>query len=706
MKVAVMGLCLFCLTASAQRDTSRLDLGWMSLDRNLTQTITVKGSDLEKMPFMDLAEALRAWCFGANTSPGSMVYVVDGNPVTDVSMYPIYEIEKVELVQHATGAAAYGSGQRWLAVVTTKRGAAKRGLRLVAQAGPVNSHGNGLHTTTNVFHHYYAGANERLDKVEYGVSADWIRDVAPTPFGNVAATQYHVQTPLEARWWRFNGYMRWMPAKGQSVELTMGYAPQVVDQHSDSVQTNASYQTYYGTDRDLRGHLVLPRLTWRADLLPGLRQELAVGYVSAGYDLSQSYYDSSLNSSPRNVFLSQLYARQRATQLYFNERLGYLAKAGEWCFRPAVNLYYNHIDEKGGYTQSSVGFTGFGSGPLVLLPAPPLDSLRERKGDVLYLTPSVDIGFGRAIDLVAGVRVNLRNGEDAVSKVVYPFASVSVDVLGLGKGMGSSLKLFGSYAQRAQVYLDDYSSFDLAGGGAGQDISAIYRVKTFPTNFGSIPLHYPATLWSWQAGVAFALPGDRFRVSYNFERRNFNTPYYIAFIGNSADNSYAYVPYWQSDLHHLDLRMKVKDGKGFEWETGFGLTGTRNKAIANVQNVLLLATVYELYITYPQGERTPDKYSWTGGWVNRIHAGGFELGLDILYHFGEHPYIANGYGGFLLGPRVNSVMTPNFYVGYQWKLPAGKTLGVFAASRGLARSKSSDLPDSRRYYTLGVKFGL
>lgn len=676
----------------------------MSLDRNLTQTITVKGSDLEKMPFMDLAEALRAWFFGAYTGPESMAYVVDGNPVTDVNMYPIYEIEEVTLVQNATGAAAYGSGQRWLAVVTTKRGKEKRGVRAMGQAGPVNSHGNGLHTTTNFYHHYYAGAYERLEKVEYGVSADWMRDVSPIPSGNnFPITTYHVTTPLEAQRWRFNGYLRWKPAKGQSIEFTMGYAPQLVDQHSDSIQTNSGYQTYYGTDRELHGHLVLPRLSWRADLLPGLREELAVGYVTSSYSLSSLFFDSTVNAAPQNNFHSEVHTKQQASQIYLHERLGYSVKSGEWTLRPGVNLYYNHIDEKSAYTATSYTVVG---GQVIFTPPPPLGPLQGPKGDLLYLTPAVDVAFGRAIDLQGGLRVNLKNGEDAVSKSVFPFASLGVDLLGFGKGAGSSLKLFGSYAQRAQVFVDDYSSFDLAGGGASQSLDDVYRGKTFFTQSGMIPLHYPATLWNWQAGVAFALPGDRFRVSYNFERRNFNTPYYVAYIGNSPDNSYAYVPIWKSDLHHLDIRMKVKDGKRFKWETGLGVTGMRYKDDVKVTNPLLLVSTYEIYITYPQGERGSDKFSWTGGWVNRLHVGAFDLGLDILYHFGEHPYYSNGYGGFVPGPRVNSVMTPNVSVGYEWKLPAMKTLEVFVASRGLARSKLSDLPDDRRYYTLGARLGL
>jgi len=111
------------------------------VDRSFTQTITVKGADLEKMPFVNLADAIRAWFYGAYTVPGTLAYVVDGNPVTDVNFYPIYEIEEVTLVQNAIGAAAYGSTQQGLVIVTTKRGKERGGFRMAGQAGLVNANG-------------------------------------------------------------------------------------------------------------------------------------------------------------------------------------------------------------------------------------------------------------------------------------------------------------------------------------------------------------------------------------------------------------------------------------------------------------------------------------------------------------------------------------------------------------------------------------
>jgi len=71
------------LQASAQQAESasnRYDIGYVTLNKAFTQHVTIRGEDLEKMPFSNLTEAIRAWLFGAYTGPTSISFVVDGHP--------------------------------------------------------------------------------------------------------------------------------------------------------------------------------------------------------------------------------------------------------------------------------------------------------------------------------------------------------------------------------------------------------------------------------------------------------------------------------------------------------------------------------------------------------------------------------------------------------------------------------------------------
>ncbi len=54
-----------------------------------------------RMPFANLSDALAAWFYGAYTQPVDLQYVVDGNPVSDVNSYSVYDIEEVVLVENA-----------------------------------------------------------------------------------------------------------------------------------------------------------------------------------------------------------------------------------------------------------------------------------------------------------------------------------------------------------------------------------------------------------------------------------------------------------------------------------------------------------------------------------------------------------------------------------------------------------------------------
>ena len=698
---SLLGL-LTLLAASAQRDSSKIDIGWLSLDKGLTQTISIKGADLEKMPFVNLSDAIAAWLYGAYTRPGVLAYVVDGNPVTDVNIYPIFDIEEVILVENAAGGASYGGWQQELVVITTKRGKGKGGMRAAAQAGLVNQDGNGVSTYTNVYHQYYLGGYQNLDKVSYGLSADWIRDVAPAASG----TGNEVTSPYQLQRWRLNGYLQWRPAKGNTVELRMGYAPQRIDEGVDSVNSYG----YNLTTRRQRGHLIVPSLFWRSELLPGLTSELQAVYMGSSSSSAYRDYDTCLACGPNSTEDYGILGETRVSQLLLRERLGYLIKMGSWHFQPNLNFSWDHIDEKAAVGYSTLVPVGNGVQQVV---GPVLGPLQEQKSTLVYLTPAIDIGLGRALDLQAGARVNANHPQDTASRNVLPFASLGVDVLHLGHQTGgSSLKLFGSYAQRAQAFVDDYSLTDFSGGGAAYSLADVNRPKYTYEFVGAsngittdtiisqwVRVRYPKVFWTWEVGASYITANGRLKLAYSFERRNFMTGSLTAFISSDPALSIGIVPEWRSSLHHIDLRVVIVGQKECSWETGLNATALQVKEgqVWSDNFNSILAT----FQGEPAGDLYPAHVSWTGGWVNRVRVGGFSAGVDLLYHFKETVAVANSGN-----TTLNSVLVPNVYAGYRWKLAKTRELELFVESRGLVRSKSNDLLDDRRYYTLGGNFTL
>ncbi|HEV3325056.1 MAG TPA: hypothetical protein VG052_05605 [Puia sp.] len=710
----VFVLQLASMAGRAQMDsTQKIDIGWLTLNKDFTQTVAIKGVDLEKMPFVNLSDAIAAWLYGAYTVPGNLAYVVDGNPVTDVNVYPIFDIEEVTLVEHAAGGAAYGGTQQELVVITTKRDKGRGGIRADVQTGLVKANGNGRSTVTNIYHQYYLGAYRNFNKLSVGVSADWIRDVVPATSG----ADVQVSTPDNLQRWRLNGYLTWTPVKGNIIELRVSYAPQVAKEALDSVQNYNLYQVNFHNN----SHLLAPQLSWHADLSAGLKNDLYAEYLGASENSSFLGYDSSFTYPPNIVHYGELSAG-KISQLLVRDRLSYELAAGAWHFAPALNFLYDHIDEKTAYATSTFAVSGY-SGPPVIIP-PMLGSLQEQKGNLLFLTPGADIRWGKAVDLQVGAQMNVGSKVDSGAKRVFPFAGLCLDLSRLsGETDGENVKLFGSYAQRSQTFVDDYSLFDFSGGGGVYSLANVYHqryedelISTFSSSGGvtdtvsyleQIPIRRPAVYWTWEAGILYTTANGRVKLQYTFERRNFSTGGMIDYLSLTTSGSYSTIPDWKSDLHHFDIRWKAVDSKEGRWETGLNLTLLKSKQYTPGPDSFYLTTaVFYSVENPPVGDLPPNPLSWTGGWVNRWQAGDFTAGLDLLYHFGESERVYGPYGGLVNGPKLNSVLLPNVYIGNRWKLRHGETLELFLESRGLIRSQHSDLLDTRRYYTIGGKLAL
>ena len=89
------------LQVTGQADSAKLDLGTGIVLTNNTQHITIRGEDMERMPFSSLGEAIQAYLNGAYTSDKDIVYVIDGNLSNDINNYSLYDIESITLIQDA-----------------------------------------------------------------------------------------------------------------------------------------------------------------------------------------------------------------------------------------------------------------------------------------------------------------------------------------------------------------------------------------------------------------------------------------------------------------------------------------------------------------------------------------------------------------------------------------------------------------------------
>ena len=671
--------------AFAQSDSSKYDLGYLKLDKKFTQNITIRGADLEKMPFTNLSDALAAWLYGAYTTPGTLQYVVDGNPVSDVNAYSVFDIEEVVLVQQAAGQVGAFGSQQQLVLIKTRRGKGKQGITIGAQTGLVNASGNGTKTDARMYHQYYAGVYRNLSTISFGLSGDYQRDVFPLQSQGVKTT-----TPVELQRWRLNGYFTWRPNAANQIEATMNYAPQRGD--DDISSGSGGYQFYFSGH--VKQHLVLPRLSWHSDILPGLKNDLQVAWLSSKYTGTSQYFQSFL---PQYSNLNVGHEVTKGTSLRVNERLSYELSSGGWKIEPAVNASYEHLDQK--FTTSYSTAQNVTGPPYNLSSGTNLATSTgnmEGKANVYILTPAVNIAFNRALNINGGVFLDVSGARFRGARKSSAFASVAVDLLQLGKaGNDNSLKVFGSYAQQTMLTSNNYALGDLASGNSLQPTPAPAVVVgsagtiASPVTLGNFYLVVPS-YWVWESGVSWSILQHRLELQYTLEQRR---PSSFGFL-DMPSGTISFYEQWRSTLHHFGVRAKILDGAGLSWESGLNLTLLKGKTDSS--------NYMERNGKPGVGEFNSDPNSLTGGFVNRLRLGQFTAGLDLLYHFHETAYTTADNLTFT-PHRVNSFLIPNIYAGYDLHLPHGKGLELFAESRGLVRNHSQDLMDARRYYTIGGK---
>lgn len=676
----------------AQPDSSRIDAGQLYLDKQLTQGIRIKGADLEKMPFTNLADALSAWSYGSYMQPENIVYVVDGNPLADANAYSIHDIEEVFLVQDASvslnTAVPYGegftasphSGQVIIALVRTRRGARPGlGLSLSAKAGVT-----GLpNARTSVYQQYYAGISRSAGKLDYGFSFDHVHDVWPESKGE----QVTMRTPFNMDRQRINGWMSWHPDTHNAVEVHANFVWQSMD--------SSSTRPYFSNELlDATGHetqnLFTPWARWHGSW-GGFTQDLQAGYVAG---LHQSRF-SAAEENATNTFYGQRTdgkGVQHTDHVFVRERVGYRLSAGDWVFEPAVNGSYEHVTDRYTYVQVF--------SDAINVPTSWINSAWQ-KGHIWLLTPSLDIHYKKALDLQGGITANLSPRQSGISYTkivrVFPFASLGLDLLQLGRsGSKSSLKLFGSYAQRTAWSTADFTLNDLNGNNAVNYGMPVLTTVYYKSVVSPFQVPNSPDFWIWHTGASYTTASDRVQVSYSFERRNL----YAALAMENTGGGFSYVQLnWLSSRHYLGIDGTIISTPGLSWRSGLHGAIWSNRAQSDLSNSAS-ASLHLIGDNLPLTHYT----SVTGGWTNRLVSGPLSFGLDMVYHIhqpvADDGVVSTGYHS------ENYFSVGNVYASYRLSMTGSKSLEFFVNARDVPQNNDGMVADRRWFMGAGGKLSL
>ncbi|MGZ3999327.1 MAG: hypothetical protein ACXVIY_01800 [Mucilaginibacter sp.] len=686
---AILAVLLFSV-AQAQDDSLYYDLGRVLVRKSDTKTTSIKGVDLEKYQASNLSDAINVWLNGTYSTSASIVYVIDGNILTDVNVYSIFDIDEVTLVETATAqASGAGPGREMVLIKLRTDRSGSHGLEVNGQTSLVNVRDNAgslaaasATAHTSVYNNYYIAWYKNYKKVRMGVTTEYQRDVDPKNSG------YGLEFLQPSSFDRFkmNAYLTANLWKGTTLSFGASYLPQTnryaFNHDSISSFDGSPLNTNHSTR--VSQHLFNTDLSIKSDIAKGLTNRLSVAYAHSNYLEKDQFNYSYVSGGTAYASDSAITNVNRSHNLLFRDYLVYHGKLGDFDIQPTLNMTYRHaLDTTNYFNTITSKFSGF---PDEVFEYPASARTLARR---FMMTPSIDINLKDIFDFQGGFVTVLNSIKDTSATAhishIYPFVSTSVNLARLVGITFVDWGLFASYSKQGAVLADE--STTLYGFNGAVNPGAIAFIPGDP----NLQHHNDSYQLGTEVGIF-----KNFSVSYNYAYK-----YYTTYIDQTIQTDNGPVTRIlpvnsRVVTTYVTAHYSVRSSK-FSWITS--LTGTESHlqaldtAIGNRFNATYLS----------QGHR------WSGGMTHRFTYANVFGGVDLLYQVGERPenlvYVIDGTPGGLPPLNNNSFTIQNIYFGVRVKAPYLKFMELYASGRNIAQTQSSTITDNRRFYGLGFKAG-
>jgi len=693
LSLTTLAISLFIsYTANAQTDSTHYDLGRISVNKNFTQNITVKASDLERYQFNYITDALKVFFYGTFTNPSSVVYVIDGNIVNDVNAYSIQDVEEITLVQSALGQVSGAGPAQQMILIKTRRGdPGKQGIVASNQTSLVNGRNNlnysNANSPTGIYNQAYLGAYKNYTNADIGASAGFLHNVSP----QVLPGTFTAVDPFHYNQLRLNAYADTRLWKGSSLSFGVNYTPQanndayLVNENTPTTQlnfTNGAHesQRLFNTNIALRSHIA-----------GGLTNTLSAVYNHYTDNIRDTTTQTFTNQgSNPNITHTRETGYQAESAFLIRDNLAYHQQIGDWSIDPSLNFMYRHIKDTLNLIESAYQ-DSVSNGNNFLY-----QSYQNANYNLSLLTPSLDIYYKDIFDIQGGF-IGILNKDNFSANLpvqhVLPFVSASLNISEMAHLQTFKIRVFASFS-RQNEFLDDpfvsLSAFTLQG---FENATGTYSGTTNPILPSSFNEFQPYN--NYQAGFALTL-WKHFSVNYNFRENYYGilAEYAIPAGGNGTELVDVYQNA-KAVTHSVALNYNFHSGN-FDWATG--LTATTSK----LQLVDQPGNQANSYLA--NGHR------WTGGFTNRFTYSNFFAGLDVLYQAGQRPYDLENwqpiYPSYVPPSNTNSFSLQNLYVGTRVKINHLKYAEIYLNTRNILQNKASDITDERRFYGFGFKLNL
>ncbi len=310
---AILAVFVFSV-ADAQDDSLYYDLGRVLVKKSGTQTTSISGKDLEKYQVSDLSDAINVWLYGTYSNNASIIYVIDGNIISDVNAYSIYDIDEVTLVQTALAQSSGAApGQQMVLIKTRTNRAGKKGIEVNGQNSLVNLRNStntlsGTNTPSSIYDQYYVAAYRNYKNANIGLTADYQRDVDPSSNGN----GLEFLEPAHYNRLKLNAYANVKLGKHSILIFGANYVPQT----NNVSYTKDTTLTIYIPPLDentlfksqVTQHMINANVNLKTDISKGLTNRFSVAYNHYNY-FESDYLNDAIDTLPAVMY--QNYAEIR-----------------------------------------------------------------------------------------------------------------------------------------------------------------------------------------------------------------------------------------------------------------------------------------------------------------------------------------------------------------------------------------------------------
>jgi hypothetical protein len=519
-----------CLTASAQSDSTYLDLGRTKVRRDLTQHITIKGKDLEKLAFTDLSEAISSWFYGRFSREVSFIYVIDGSLLHDVNTYNIQDIEEVTFIQNALMQLNGVHNAEQLVLVTTRRKhAGGTGITAAAQTGLISreprdfkdSEGKSINPLYT-YNRYTVAVQKQRGNRRLGLSASLLRDENPgrheasiSWYGTQPSHINNFESHRRLNRTSVNGFMSTPLGENHTLMVSASYTYQSyfyknkLNTNHDilwSIPHNKGVISTRIADQEGRTHIVGTEARLSSDW--GSLRNTAT--LTQQYDFKSDYLGFQALSS-RNAPYTYMHPIHNpgGSHILFRNHLQYDIEVEDWTIEPAVNISFRRTDHL-----------------------------------EIMLTPSVTIyDSEKVFQMQAGFLTFSDLDLTYNSSTNFPFVFASSDLVQLVKpGSRYNWKVYASYAN--SIRLDNYDpSLSIFQSTLHQSTTVYYGYRTEQKTQRNVDL-----------GSSLSFMNSKFAISYNFNNR--------------LDYSFPY-GYFSNPTHWIGVNYKAIDNHKVQWNTQF-----------------------------------------------------------------------------------------------------------------------------------------